>query len=198
MPKRWTITVSVIFLVVSGCGGDPKQSAAPSARPTPIAELDSSAMRVVRVAFCDLVPKSAVRRALAAAPRSARTWHNGDRLPDPAGEVGHEFGCSWTAGHGLVARAWVFASAVSPSYARTLIRSAAHDHGCRTGSAPGFGVPTVVQTCVRAGGLHRIRHAGLFGDTWLTCEVSGHGKNADLRRRADAWCVSVANALDAG
>jgi len=199
MPKPWTVAVSVIFLAVSGCGGaDPKPVTGPSAQPTPIARLDSASLHVVRVAFCDLVPKQAVRRALLATPTRARSWRNGDPLPDAGGQLGHEFGCRWNGPHGRVARAWVFARPVSPAFARGLVRRAAKDPGCRTGAGPGFGTPSVVQTCTPAGGTRRIRHAGLFDDTWLSCEVSGHGKPADLRRRADAWCVSVANALNAG
>ena len=199
MPKPWTLAVSVIFVVVSGCGGgDPKPAATASAKPTPIGRLDSSALHVVRVAFCDLVPKQAVRRALLGTPTKARSWRNGDPVPDAGREVGHEFGCQWSGPHGRVARAWVFARPVSPAFARLLIRRAAKDPGCRTGAGPGFGEPSLVQTCARTGSTRRIRHAGLFDDTWLTCEVSGHGKPADLRRRTDAWCVSVANALNSG
>jgi hypothetical protein len=198
MSKRLTVCVSLIILLASGCGGDPKPVARPSTGPTPIARLDSAGMHVVRVAFCDLVPKTAVRRALAATSVRTVSWRNGDPLPDAGKQVGHEFGCRWTGPRARVARAWVFARPVSPAYARVLVRNAGREHGCTTGAGPGFGKPAVVQTCLRAGSLRRIRHAGLFGATWLTCEVSGHGSKVDLRRRADAWCVSVANALNAG
>ena len=199
MPLLRTAAVVVLCLLVTSCSGDDQPSADPSsARPTPITRLDSASMKVVRVAFCDLVPKAAVRRALAAAPTGSTSWRNGDPLKDAGGEVGHEFGCAWRGSRGQAARAWVFARPVSPAFARTLVRLAATERGCRSGAGPGFGDPALVQDCVRPGGTRRVRHAGLFGDTWLSCEVSGRSAKPALLRRADAWCVSVASALDAG
>ncbi len=43
----------------------------------------------------------------------------------------------------------------------------------------------------------RVRHAGLFGQTWLTCELAATGDDlAGLRERTDDWCVEVANTLN--
>ena len=64
-------------------------------------------------------------------------------------------------------------------------------------SGPAYGKPTVTQVCRRAGGEQRVRHAGLFGQTWLSCEVAApSAEAAGIRDRADAWCVQVANALN--
>jgi hypothetical protein len=197
MLKVRTASLVLLCLLAAGCSDGDGPSADPSPPPTSIAQLRSSSMQVVRVAFCDLVPKKAVRAALGAAPVRARSWRNGDRVRDAGGDIGQEFGCAWSGPRARVARAWVFARPVTPAYARTLVRSAAHHRGCRTGTGSGFGKPSVVQTCVRAGRTRRIRHAGLFGSTWLSCEISGYGDRAALRKRADAWCVSVANALNA-
>src|SRR5690242_17694102 len=198
MPKPWPALSMVLLLAVAGCGGGDQPTPAPSAAPTRIAQLDTAQMRVVRVAFCDLVPKKAVRTALAAAATRTRSWRNGDPVPDAGGELGHEFGCAWSGPHGTAARAWVLARPVAPAFAQSLLRAADRDPGCHARSTAGFGTPALVQTCQRAGTPRRIRHAGLFGDSWLTCEVSAHGPISALRTRADAWCASVANALNAG
>jgi len=192
------VTAVLLCLAVAGCGGhDTPATKAPSARPTSLAQLNPSTMRVVRVAFCDLVPQVAVAKALVAKPTKLSTWRDGGRVPGTAG-VGHEFGCAWSGPHARTARAWVFARPVTAVFARTVIRSAEEDAGCRVATARGFGSPSVVQTCVRTGTAPRVRRAGLFGGTWLTCEVSGHDRLARLQARATAWCVSVASALDAG
>jgi hypothetical protein len=197
MRNLWGVLALAVCLLAGGCGGDPKPTP-PKKEPTSISQLRSSEMRVVRVAFCDLVPKAAVRAALAAAPTRARSWRNGDRVSEAGGEIGHEFGCAWYGPHGRVARAWVFARPVTAAFARTLVRRAGQDHGCTAASTSRFGKPALVQTCVRAGSARRVRRAGLFGASWLSCETSGPGPARALRTRADAWCVSVATALDAG
>src|SRR4051794_17973084 len=111
------VTVALaVSLLLAGCGGD-QPASTPSPVPTSIAGLDSTTMRVVRVAFCDLVPKTAVRAALGAGPTPARSWRNGDPVREAGNELGHEFGCAWSGAHRRVARAWVFARPVTPAYA---------------------------------------------------------------------------------
>ena len=39
----------------------------------------------------------------------------------------------------------------------------------------------------------RVRHAGLFGQTWLACEVEGPRVEDE---RAEQWCVTLVNSLD--
>ena len=199
MRKVWAVLVVALCALVGalagGCGGDPVPAAAPRSEPTSIRQLHVSTMRVVRIDFCDLVPAKAVRRALATAPTKSASWRNGDRIP--GGELGHEFGCSWRGRHAQEARAWVFARPVTAQFARTLTRLAATERGCRARPRTDFGSPGLVQTCTRTSSPLRIRRAGLFGDTWLSCEVSGRGRSAALRARTDAWCLSVANALNA-
>src|SRR5690349_6550467 len=112
MSRARFIAVVALCLSVSACGGDPNP-APKKAQPTSISQLRSGEMRVVRVAFCDLVPKAAVKAALAASPARARSWRNGDRLREAGGEIVHESGCAWYGPHGRVARAWVFARLVT-------------------------------------------------------------------------------------
>ena len=62
---------------------------------------------------------------------------------------------------------------------------------------PAYGNPTSTQLCRRTDGELRARHAGLFGQTWLTCELTvTDGDLAGLRARADSWCVAVVNTLN--
>ena len=198
MRSLWPVLAVALCLPTASCGGSHPAPVAPTPRPTSISQLDSAAMQVVRVAFCDLVPKASVRAALAAAPLRARSWRSGDPVPDAGGQLGHEFGCAWFGPHGRVVRAWVFARPVTAAYAETLVRRTAAESGCQAARRTDFGRPAVLQTCTHGGAPTRVRRAGLFGGTWLTCEVSGAGPVAALRARADAWCLSTANSLNAG
>ena len=193
---RRLIAVLVLGAVAAGCGGE--KPAAPDAAPTPIARLGAAAMQVPRIEFCSLVPEAAVTDALGGTSESADSYGNGDEqeLGGIGKDVVHEIGCAWT-GRGLTARAWVFARPISEAFARQVILSARKTEGCRVVPGPSFGTPSTTQVCDPAGGGERVRHAGLFGQTWLTCELSAtSAKPADLRQRTDQWCVEVANALD--
>lgn len=191
--------------LIAGCGGDDDPAPAPATAGPPISELTTSELNLVRVDFCDLVPKAAVRRALAGAARSASSWGNGDPVPGGGpGDVGHEVGCAWKGAGGRTARAWVFARPVSPAFAGSLVRAGAEQERCRAVKGPAFGKPALTQVCTVpeknvTGLVTRFRHAGLFGDTWLTCEVTGPAaKRDDVRSRAGSWCVGVATTLDRG
>jgi hypothetical protein len=109
--------------------------------------------------------------------------------------VAHELGCAWTGPGGTHARAWVFGRPVADAFASTLVRQAGRQTGCTSDPAPTFGTPALLQTCTLAGGVQRVRRAGLFGDTWLTCELIG-AASAESRARLDTWCASVVAALD--
>ncbi len=192
---RRLIAVLVLGALATGCGGE--KPAAPDAAPTPIARLEAAAMQVPRIEFCPLVPKSAVTDALGGKAVSADAYGNGDEqeLVGIGKDVVHEIGCAWT-GTDLTARAWVFARPISGAFARQVIADARKTEGCRVVAGPAFGTPSITQVCATAGG-QRVRHAGLFGQTWLTCELSATSTQpTDLRQRTDQWCVEVANALD--
>jgi hypothetical protein len=183
--------------VLAGCSGSDEPAPKPAA--TSIAELDTITMDLARVAFCDLVPAKAVTAALTGAGTTAEDWGNGDRPPldDAGSDVTHEFGCSWSRSGGFAARAWVFARPVTAGFGEQVIASTSARKGCTTRRSTAFGKPGLLQTCPLPQQRGRVRHAGLFGDTWLTCEVAGPAGRAAPRQRADAWCAAVASALDA-
>lgn len=184
-----------LILVLSGCGGA-VPAAKSRATATSLAGLHASSMNLVRIGFCDLVPAAAVRTALGGPGSASQQWKSGDRPPadHSADDVAHEFGCAWTRGR-HTASAWVFARPVTAGFAQTVIADARSRQGCSTRSGARFGAPDLIQTCTTSSDS-RERRAGLFGDTWLTCEVSGPSRQA--ARLADGWCAAVADALDRG
>lgn len=191
------ICVLATALLVAGCSED--TTTAPRPSPTPLADLNTTSMQVPRIEFCKLLPATAVSKALGGRPDSSTSYRNGDEtdVADVGTEVVHEIGCTWSKDDGTAARAWVFARPVDDAFARQAIASSRKVDGCSLDRRTAFGDPSVTQTCRQPGGSTRVRHAGLFGQTWLTCEVSAPGIDlAALRQRADAWCVEVANALN--
>lgn len=200
MVREWSVVVTTLLLtttLVAGCSGSDDPSEQVSARPTTLAELDTAGVHVARAEFCDRVPEAAVRDALAAEPSEQDDWGNGDPVPgaDDPDDLGHELGCSWTTGGGTAARAWVFGRPVDAEFAAVLVRQAGERKRCTTATSSDFGSPSVLQTCTLAGGVQRVRRAGLLGDSWLTCEVAGP-RAADPASRLDSWCVAVVGALD--
>lgn len=186
----------VVGLVATGCSaGTPAAPASPPP-PTPLARLNTAQLQLHRIPFCDLLPRSAVVDALGARPTDHASWDNGAAASfvGGSGDRSQEFGCRFSAGS-AVAEAWVFASPVDATLAQQVIRDALHQPGCRDVMAPSFGSPSHEQLC-RQDGTVRVRHAGLFGDTWLACQVSAPLSDTQVERRADAWCVQVANALN--
>ena len=185
------------LVVLTGCSEDEK--AAPDPAPTPIASLNTAEMELPRIDFCQLVPDDAVEDAVGGKPASDSSYGNGDEV-EIAGVgkgVVHEIGCSWTGDDGTTARAWVFARPVSTAFARSVIASGRKTQGCRTIAGPPYGKPAATQVCRTADGKQRVRHAGLFGQTWLACELATrNAETAELRDRADAWCSEIANALN--
>src|SRR6187200_1008709 len=104
----------VLLLVATGCSQDEEKASPSATPPTPMASLDTAALQVPRIDFCELVPASAVSDALGAEPDTKASYGNGDEtdLPGEGTEVVHEIGCSWRTDEGAAARAWVFARPV--------------------------------------------------------------------------------------
>ncbi|MEO7350784.1 MAG: hypothetical protein ABIW17_02700 [Marmoricola sp.] len=196
-PRALAVAAVVFGLLLTGCTEEKKVTPKPS--PTPIGSLNTLAMQVPRIEFCGLLPDTAVSHALGGKPDSDSAYGNGDlqELQGVGQDVVHEIGCSWAGKDGVAARAWVFASPISREFARRVIASGEKTKGCRTVPGPAYGRPATTQVCSFSDGTHRVRHAGLFGQSWLTCELAaGDVETADLRSRTDAWCVEVANALN--
>lgn len=200
--RPWLGLAMTVLAVALGCGacassGPPAPPPTPA--PTPLARLNTSAMALPRIDFCTLVPSPAVRHALGRARADLTQWGDGDptEVQGEGRQVVAEHGCAWSAGS-AVARAWTYAPPVTRSLANAVIaESTAQEQRqrCRDVDGPPFGRPSLTQVCSE-GALRRVRHAGLFGDTWLTCEVSDDAATGAVRKRAAAWCVDVVNTLN--
>ncbi len=202
------VTVLVVATVVAvrtwpepAPGPAPQPEADP--RPTTLASYDAQGAVVVRGPFCDRVSPTGIEHALGDVPARSEAWDNGDRvrLPDGSHDRVHEYGCRWTAADGTRAEAWVFAPPVAARQARELRRERP-DERCRIFRGDDFGTASVGWRCRdgagSAGGTEE-RYAGLFGDGWLTCTLSGAGAPAaELDVRTSEWCVSVLDAARAG
>lgn len=189
----------VLGLLLTGCtGAAPSRSPvapASSAEPTTLASYDAQGARAVRGRFCDRVSPTGIEHALGEAAEHRDSWENGDRvrLPDGTRDRIHEYGCSWTAPDGTRARAWVFAPPVSRARARSLAEET-RGKRCRPVSGQPFGKPSAAVSCRVGGGERMVRFAGLFGDGWLTCELTDRAVDVAA---ASAWCVTVLEAARA-
>jgi len=181
---------------LAGCSSHDTTTRA-SSRPTPIAQLNTAAMDIPRIDFCSRIPRQAVTDALDSTKSRLASYRDGDRTAVAGGtDTVAENGCAWLATNSpALARAWIFASPVDRTLARSALRDARTTPGCRLVKSPEFGNPSLTQVCQTRGNI-RVRHAGLFGTTWLTCELSDTGTVAAVRARADAWCVQVVNAVN--
>lgn len=193
------VGAGLVALLVAGCGGE---DAPAQPEPSTLAEVDTE-VAVPRLEFCALVPDSAVADALGAEPTSGETWEPGD-TPEAgddstaAEQSVQEVGCAWSAGR-TTARAWTFAEPVSTERAERLVAAAGERRGCEVdaqGEQAAYGDPSVRQRCEVEGGGVRVRYAGLFDDTWLTCELEGPAVGAQVDDRSEQWCVEVLGALD--
>ena len=202
--RRWVL-VAVAALLVTGAGVTAgtlvlgEDDDAPGETPfstTPLESFDTSTLAVARDSFCDDVDPRQVAAALGAEPTGEDAYDNGDEvaLADGVTDVAHEFGCTWTGDDGSEARAWVFAPPVDATRADRLVREAGKVEGCEPAPTPAYGAPSVGLTCTAVDGA-RASYRGLFGDAWLTCELTVPDAAADqaaLRERTGAWCVGVA------
>ena len=131
-------------------------------------------------------------------PRRTDSWENGDRRRvGGTRDVVHEAGCSYRRGP-TEATAWVFTAPVSRREARGLLRQRRTAQGCEPAGELAFGRPGAVLRC---GQDERslVTMAGLFGDAWLTCEVSSPARRPEARavEEAQRWCVEVVYAAGA-
>lgn len=190
-----------LVLLAAGCTDGQPAKEPRSVAPTPLAKLDAAKLRIARIDFCKLVEPAAVNDALGGPTGTVDSWGNGQRAPVGFGDaasdqVVQELGCSWTSGDSA-ARAWVFARPLDTAAAQQVVDSVRREPGCRTTPGGRFGAPSYAQACGAPGQPQRVRLGGLFGQSFLTCEVEGGVAVAELKKRADRWCVVVASDLNA-
>ena len=220
-----TIVLAAATLVTAvGVGAgvilhSPDKTAPTAHATTTLAQVDTTTMVVARRPFCDGIAAADVTAALGGEATDASSYSDGDKasLTSPEGtvdDVAQEFGCTWT-GTGTAARAWVFAPPVTPGWAGQL--AAQVPKGCTRKPGPAYGRPSVALSCgpartgagtgagTRAGasaaasgapGATTVSLRGLFGDAWLSCELTGRPDEpaATVAARADRWCLAVARA----
>lgn len=206
--RRWVL-VAVAALAITGTGvaagtlllGDEESTNGPTAfTPTPLTSFDTSTLTVPRASFCDAVDPRQVEAALGDEPVDATSYENGeevtfaDEVTGPVTDIAHEFGCTWIRADQSEARAWVFAPPVDAKRATALVKAAGKTEGCLASPEPAYGSPSVELLCTGEAGTVA-SYRGLFGDAWLTCELSlkdPEASGAEVLRRTGAWCVGVA------
>jgi hypothetical protein len=181
------------------------------------AHLDLSALPVPRTEFCDTLGEDDVEQALGGPVADTAHYGNGDDFAVMPGQVdiSHEYGCVFESGDGTTASAWVFARPVLASEASRFVRRTRRAPGCAVPESLVFASPGVTSVCrvpaPRSGGgpAVRARLEGLFGDTWLGCEVSeplrateasgtaSPTTRAGVLQRAEQWCTEVVTAVGA-
>lgn len=171
--------------------------------PTPMSSLDLSGLPVARAPFCDALDAGDVQDALGGPVSGTSHYGNGDRVPIAPGltDVSHEYDCTFTAATGAQARAWVFAEPVTQTVGQSLATEAGREKDCSpVTDGPTFGTPSVGTLCRTSAPVSRVvTLRGLFGDAWLTCQLSTPGPAGATAtvQRAEQWCVRVATTIGA-
>ena len=142
-----------------------------STPPTPLASLDLSGLPIERADFCGRLDRADVEEALGGPVTGTAHYGSGDRVALVPGvvDVSHEFNCTYDAGDGTQARAWVFAEPVATSVAGGIVRESRAESGCRPlQRAPRFGTPSIATICRSTKPESRaVTLRGLFGDAWM-------------------------------
>lgn len=194
---------ALLTAVAVGVGVATHHSSTPEKQPAAAVEIkgdlrtaDTTVMHVHRGAFCSRVPSTDVTKALGGRATSVKAYNDGDRaaLTSTVTDISQEYGCTWAGPEQAGARAWVFAPPVTRSLANRLA-AAPLDKGCAKQKKPAYGTPSVSVTCTN-GKQTTVRLRGLFGDAWVSCELTGtpHEKAATVERRASRWCLVTATA----
>ena len=209
------VTLLTPTLLLAGCGlsSPERPKAAPSQTAPPThSKLDLSGLPIPRTEICDLLSDDGVTEALGSPIADTNNYGNGDDVEVTPGlvDVSHEYGCGYQGESGATARVWVFARPVARSEAKTLVRRVRHGRDCAFPKAVGFGSPGLTSVCEISstqsdsdqGATVRARLEGLFGDTWVGCEVSeplegATGSNADVVQRGVSWCTEVVTTVGA-
>jgi hypothetical protein len=185
----------LVLAGVSACEDDrpTRPATVPTASSTPLASIRTTEVAVARAGFCDRVAPARAADALGAEVESSTSYSNGEptRLAPGVRDVAHEFGCTWTAANGAIARAWVFAPPVTRARARDL-RDAEVRSPCAAAQGPRFGAPSVAVRCATGEGTEQ-GYFGLFGDAWLSCTLTlpARDDSTDQPERTSRWCAAV-------
>jgi hypothetical protein len=200
----------VIALVAVVAGGyavvrvvgsqDDRSSPDASVSPTPLDSVDVSGLTVTRTSPCDHVDRAGVEDALGEPVAVSERYEPGDRvrLTGSLRDVSREFGCTYRDAGGAEARLWVFEQPVDRATARGIVRDEGAKRGCRViHGGPAFGSPTLTTSCPVQPQGRSVAVRGLFGDAWLTCQltVPAGAAGADPVRRTQRWCVDVVTGL---
>lgn len=154
---------------------------------------DTTVMHVRRGAFCDRVSAKDATEALGGAASEKKAYGDGEQtaISSEVNDVAQEYGCIWTGpeGSGTSARAWVFAPPVTLDWATQMTKSV--PKGCKAASTPAYGKPSVTLTCTDGKSRPTVVYRGLFGDAWLSCELTGKAgeATATVQKRASRWCL---------
>ena len=196
------VMVALLTVFLTGCTDEP---AAPPAQAeatvAPLTDLDLGGLSAVRAPYCETLDPGQLSDVLGGDPHRTSSYKPGDRVGLAPGmvDVVQEYGCSYFRGP-VTARTWLFAQPVTNRGARSLVAERAREQGCRPAGVLEFGAPGVVQTCRPAqdagasGAAETVVLAGLFGDGYLTCEVTAPG-DPSLLERTQRWCAGVAEAV---
>lgn len=195
--RRTSLLLAASLSLLSGCSAttDDRDRATPD---LPLASVGTDAVPVERAEFCDALSKDAVATALGGPASGTDHYGDGDTVEISPGvtDVAHEFNCTFVGADGSSARAWVFAPPVTRARAAELAERPVDAPDCAALlGAPLFGDPTSATRCER-NGRSTVSFRGLFGDAWLTCEVTVATEATDVQERADRWCVAVIQAME--
>lgn len=178
----------------------PAEGSAPlSSLPSPTAPADLSALPIAREPFCDRIDERYAAAALDGQVAERTSYGPGDSVSLAPGltDVAHEFGCVFGSDAGE-AKVWVFTAPVTESEARAMVEDARGQRECSyPEDALQYGTPGVVGVCRLSGGRVQVTARGLYGDTWLTCQLTVEAGPGDALARAEPWCLHVATSLGA-
>ena len=201
------MVLAVALLVMAGVGyavfRDPRSGAGgatPTAAPTPLSDVDVSHLPIPRGPFCAALKQNDIEAVLGGPVTRTGHYDSGARarLANGLTDIAHEYNCGYSAASGAEARAWVFAAPVTRRAAVALLRDST-TAGCRQLSdGPRFGAPSAASMCPAGTGTPTVvTLRGLFGGSWLSCQVTTPRVAATPNpvRRAERWCVQVATTV---
>ncbi len=208
------VLVTSLTCLLTGCADDPAPPAAPSSPETvPLTDVDLAGLAAVRAPFCESLDVARVGDVLGGPARHTDSYAPGDRvrLTSEVVDVADEHGCTFTRG-AVTARAWLLAQPVTRGQAREYATARRRQPECSAAGVLEFGSPGVVQTCrppstsEKPGGGEAgsgslvVTMSGLFGDGWLTCQVTDRSpaEGDALLEGAQRWCAEVARTVASG